>query len=61
MGRFSAASSPQAMTNPWTTGAPMSGAQEISALEVQMSYLQQQLDQIRKRLDELKGSSSREE
>jgi len=60
MGRSSAAIFPQAMTNPWTPAAPMSSEQEISMLEAQMNYLQQQLERIRKRLDELRGSSSRD-
>ncbi|MGQ9514490.1 MAG: NifB/NifX family molybdenum-iron cluster-binding protein [Thermoproteota archaeon] len=37
---------------------PMSREQEISLLEEQMRGLQQQLDQIKRRIGELKGSSS---
>lgn len=60
MGRSRVALFPQAVTQPWTPPVPMSGEQEISMLEAQANYLQQQLKQIRKRLDELRGSSSQE-
>ena len=53
---FPATPFPQTPVSP--ASPPVSRDQEISLLEDQMRSLRQQLEQIRKRLDELKGSAS---
>ncbi|MEM2904779.1 MAG: NifB/NifX family molybdenum-iron cluster-binding protein [Candidatus Bathyarchaeia archaeon] len=52
---------PQAPVSAPATPPPMSREQEASLLESQMRSLQQQLDQIKRRLEELKGSPLRRE
>jgi predicted Fe-Mo cluster-binding NifX family protein len=56
-GRFSPTPYSQIPVSPYMQAQPMSREQEVSMLESQMDMLQHQLNLIRKRLEELKGSS----
>jgi predicted Fe-Mo cluster-binding NifX family protein len=59
MGGFPSSSFPQESTDPSITHPSTSKEQEIATLEGQMNNLQQQLEQIKKRLKGLTDSTSR--